>query len=194
MSGGASTSKPFMDLPAPNGPEVPKDDEMNTITHYPLLFEYKDLIAGNGFLAGVAIAGRALIREDGEGSCMYGIQPGGICADGDSQKEAVAEFRSVYRAALYDMAAEAPDFDGFRREVQCFFEDQDRVLAKTWTMAVAAVRQGDVASDWLGKQPADSPRNVEVVRIAVGAEDGLDSPAKPPEPGFNALDGLARAA
>lgn len=167
---------------------------MNDVTHYPLLFEYKDLIAGNGFLAGVAVAGRALLRKDDEGFCMYGIQPGGICASGDSRKEAAAEFRSVYRAALYDMAAEAPDFDSFRREVQCFFEDQDRVLAETWATAVAAVRQGDVESDWLGKRPADSPRNVEVVRIAVGVEDDVDSPAKPPEPGFNAPDGLARAA
>ena len=166
------------------------------MVNYPLLFEYRDLVAGNGFLAAIVVAGRALIREDDEGFWMYGIQPGGICADGDSQKEAAAEFRSLYRAALYDMAAEAPDFERFQHEVENFFQDEDRVLAGTWTEAVAAVRQGDVASDWLNKQPADSPQRVEVVRIALGDAERPDLPAKRPEPSFNAPDGLglARAA
>ena len=164
------------------------------MANYPLLFEFKDLVAGNGFLAAVVVAGRALIREDDEGFWMYGIQPGGICADGDSQKEAVAEFRSLYRAALYDMAAEASDFERFKREVQNFFQDEDRVLAETWKEAVAAVQQGDVASDWLNKQPADSPRSVEVVRIALDDAENPDLSAKRPEPSFNAPDGLARAA
>ena len=161
---------------------------------YPLLFAYKDLIAGQGFLASVAIAGRALICEDEEGCWMYGIQPGGICADGDSQKEAAAGFRSLYQAALYDMAAEAPAFAAFRQESQRFFEDEDRLLAKEWWEAVAAVRQGDLKSDWLSRRPAGSPRSIEVVQIAVGVEEGLDAPASPPAPSFNAPDDLARAA
>ena len=138
---------------------------MNGMTHYPLLFAYKDLVAGQGFLASVAIAGRALICEDEEGCWMYGVLPGGICADGDSQKEAAAGFRSTYQAALYDMVAEAPDFRTFRRQVQQFFEDEDRVLAKTWQAAVAAVRHGDLESDWLSRQPADSPRGIKVVQM-----------------------------
>ena len=164
------------------------------MVNYPLLFEYKDLIAGKGFLAGVAIAGRALLQEDAEGFWMYGIQPGGICADGDSPKEAAAEFRAMYRAVLYDIAAQAPDFECFHDEVRKFFEDEDQVLAESWNEAVAEVRQGGLASDWLHKQPAESPRSIAVVRIALGDEGKPGLPAKKPEPNFNALDGLARAA
>ncbi len=164
------------------------------MVNYPLLFEFRDLVAGNDFLASVVIAGRALIREDNEGFWMCGVLPGGICADGDSQREAAAEFRSMYRAALYDLAAEALDFKRFQKEVQDFFKDEDRVFAKTWKEAVATVRRGGLASDWLGKQPAESPRSVEVVQVALGGEEGPDLLTKRPEPSFNALDGLARAA
>ena len=164
------------------------------MVNYPLLFDYKDLIAGKGFLAGVATAGRALLREDEEGFWMHGVQPGGICADGDSQKEAAAEFRAMYRAVLFDIAAEAPDFECFHDEVRKFFEDEDQVLAEAWNGAVDEVRRGGLASDWLNKQPAESPRSIEVVQIALGDDGKTSLPAKKPEPNFNALDGLARAA
>ena len=164
------------------------------MVNYPLLFEYKDLVSGKGFLVGVAIAGRALIQQDEDGFWMYGVQPGGICADGDSQKEAAAEFRALYRAVLYDIAAQAPDFDSFQDEVRDFFADEDQVLAKAWNEAVAEVRQGSLASDWLQKQPAESPRSVEVIRIALGDGGRPDLPTKKPEPHLNAPDGLARAA
>lgn len=124
------------------------------MVNYPILFEYKDLIAGKGFLAGVAIAGRALLREDEEGFWMHGVKPGGICADGDSQKEAAAEFRTLYRTVLYDIAAEAPDFECLQDEVRKFYEDEDRVLAKAWNEAVSEVRRGGLASDWLNKWPS----------------------------------------
>lgn len=159
---------------------------------YPLLFDYKDLIAGNGFLAGVLVGGRALLIEDDDGIWMHGVTPGGIAADGESQKEATAAFRSVYRAALYDIAAEAVDFSHFQKAVSEFFEDENRIFRASWQKAVEQVRNGSVTSDWLEKRPADSGRGVKVVHVR--EKDGHGPSEAPAEPTLNALDSALLAA
>lgn len=42
------------------------------MTRYPLLFGFRDLIAGNGFVAGVAINGRALLVDEDDGFWIFG--------------------------------------------------------------------------------------------------------------------------
>jgi hypothetical protein len=45
------------------------------MTRYPLLLGFRDLIAGNGFVASVALNGRALLVDEGDGFWMYGVNP-----------------------------------------------------------------------------------------------------------------------
>jgi hypothetical protein len=135
---------------------------------YPLLFGYQDLIAGAGFIAGVRIDGCALIDDDhDEEVWVYGVQPGGLAADGASQIEATSEFRSIYRKALFDIAASASDFDDFKAEVEYFFNDVNDVLRVDWEDARTRVREGSVESDWLKKRISTSSSfSLEVVQIS----------------------------
>lgn len=125
------------------------------MTHYPLLFGFRDLIAGHGFIAGVDLSGRALLADEGDGFWMYGVNPGGIAAGGGSAGEAQAEFRSRYRSVLFDIAAEARDFAEFERQVTQFVEETNTGTATEWDEAVASVRSGAVDADWLPKGSAD---------------------------------------
>ena len=159
---------------------------------YPLLCDYKDLIAGNGFLAGVLSCGRALLIEDDDGIWMHGVTPGGLSADGESQKEATAAFRSAYRAALYDIAAEAVDFPHFQKAVEGFFADENTVYKTAWQDAVEKVRAGSITSDWLEKRPADLGRGIQVFHIR--EKDGGGPSEAPAEPTLNALDSALLAA
>lgn len=151
---------------------------------YPLLFDYKDLIAGNGFLGVVFSGGRAILVEDDDGIWMHGVTPGGISADGQSQKEATAAFKGAYLATLYDIAAEAVDFGHFQKAVSELFTDENAVFAAEWTEAVRKVREGTVTSDWLEKRAADSRRGVQVFHIR----------EKSVNPTLNALDTALLAA
>ncbi len=144
--------------------------------HYPLLFGYRDLVAGNGFIAGVAINGRALLKEEEGGFWVYGVHPGGVAAGGLDHGAATAAFRSAYRSVLHDIAFDACDFDEFKNRVEAFYSETNQPTLEEWEAAVEAVRRGEVSADWLVKRSAGSPRGVEVVEVAS------------PQPSQNKLD------
>lgn len=138
---------------------------MGGMTRYPLLFGRRELIEGNGFIAAVAVNGRALLAEEDDEFWVEGVNPGGFAANGGSPSEALAEFNSAFRSVLFDIAAEAPDFEEFRAEVERFFAETNEPVAREWAEAVAQVRAGQVTADWLDKRPADSKTGIEVVLI-----------------------------
>lgn len=146
------------------------------MTHYPLLYGLNDLIAGNGFFAGVSVNGRALLVDEGDGYWMYGVSPGGIAAGGATPGEAQAEFRQIYTSVLFDIAAEAESFEEFKGQVEQFFLVADDVTAAEWSAAVAEVRQGRVDADWLPKRKAESRIGVkvELLEHAVPTANALD--------------------
>ena len=152
------------------------------MTHYPLLFGFRDLIAGNGFVAGVDLSGRAVLVDEGDGFWMYGVNPGGVAAGGGTPGEAQSEFRSAYRSVLFDIAAEAKDYDDFEREVKSFVTATNKPTEAEWDEAVSEVRQGKVDADWLPKRRAESRIGVQIVL--------LDHPA----PSANLLDEAELAA
>lgn len=152
------------------------------MTHYPLLFGFRDLVAGNGFVAGVNLTGRALLADEGDGFVMYGVNPGGIAAGGSNRGEAQAEFRQNYRSVLFDIAAEAKDFAEFERQVRDFVGETNRPTAAEWDQAVSRVRSGEVSADWLSKRKAESRIGVDVVLL------------EHPSPAANALDEAELAA
>jgi hypothetical protein len=135
------------------------------MTSYPLLFSRRELVEGNGFVAGVALHGRLLLTDEGGESWVEGVNPGGIVAKGDSPGQALAEFCSEYRVVLFDIAAEARSFEEFKAEVERFFKETSPAASRDWTAAVEAVRAGKVDADWLRKQPADSPLGIDVVLV-----------------------------
>ena len=69
------------------------------MTHYPLLFGFRDLVAGNGFVAGVNLNGRALLADEGDGFVMYGVNPGGIAAGGSNRGWRIALLANRSRGA-----------------------------------------------------------------------------------------------
>jgi hypothetical protein len=137
------------------------------MTCYPLLFGFRDVVQGNGFIARVAVQGRALMQteEPPEGVWIEGVNPGGFAASGHSQAQALESFRQSYLAILFDIASDAADFAAFRHGVEEFFRDTNEPASRDWDAAVAEVRAGRTDADWLAKRPADTPRSIEVVRV-----------------------------
>lgn len=133
---------------------------------YPLLFGFRDVIQGEGFIARVAVQGRALMQvEAPETVWIEGVNPGGFAASGHSQAQALESFRQSYLAILFDIASDAADFAAFQRGVEEFFHDTNEPASRDWDAAVAEVRAGRTDADWLAKRPADTPRSIEVVRV-----------------------------
>jgi hypothetical protein len=111
------------------------------MTRYPLLLGFRDLVAGNGYIAGIALTnGRALLVDEGDGFWMFGINPGGMAAGGASIGEAQAEFRTAYKSVLFDIAAEAESFEAFKAEVVRFLEETNNPTLAEWDEAVADTR------------------------------------------------------
>ena len=135
---------------------------------YPLFFGLRDLVAGNGFVAAVALEGRALLVDEGDGFWMYGVNPGGVAAGGKTHGEAQAEFRQRYRSVLFDLAAEAASFEEFQRAVAQFCEETNEPTAAEWEEAVNEVRSGKVDADWLPKRRAESKIGVRVSLLEPG--------------------------
>ena len=141
---------------------------MFTTTQYPVLFTYRDVVIGAGYVAHVEASGRFLIedKESGEDVWIYGVNPGGLAANGPSQKEAAEEFRSSYRTVLIDLAEESIDFDAFKSQVETFYRSTCEATEQDWQEAVIRVRNGEIDSDWLVKKPAERECNIKVTCIA----------------------------
>ena len=152
------------------------------MTQYPLLFTFKELVSGNGFLAGVLVHGRGLLVNEGEGGWwLYGVVPGGMAETGDTAAEAHARFRQGSKSVLFDVAAEAASYEDFANEVLRCLDTCDDEEQRRWTAAVEAIRAGAPVEDTftsLPRQPADGPTGVQVVRLdaeqqTFGASDNV---------------------
>ena len=139
---------------------------MGAATHYPLLFGLRALVDGNGFIARVAVSGRALLTEDDGEVWLEGINPGGFAARGQSPGEAVAEFGAAFRAVLFDIASDAESLQAFHDEVERFFNDTNTAALRDWQAAVERVRAGQIEVDWLSKKPADTRLGIEVTEAS----------------------------
>jgi hypothetical protein len=136
------------------------------MTHYPLLFGRRELVEGNGFIARVAVSGRALLsKEDGE-VWVEGINPGGFSAKGQNPSEAIAEFCSAFRAVLFDIASDARSFRDFHDEVQEFFNETNAPALREWEEAVQKVKAGQLDAEWLNKRPAETRLGIEVTEVS----------------------------
>jgi hypothetical protein len=152
-----------------------------------LIFGFRDAVSGPGFLAGVAVEGRALMVQEGDGEWwMYGVQPGGLAAKGAGPAEAHAAFRDAYKKVLFDIAAFVPDYNAFRSEVDYFYADTDDEDAARWLDVARAIRAGDVAPDapFFSDLPRKSAEEL-CCRVTV---ERLDAPQRQFNPADNVVD------
>lgn len=133
-------------------------------TRYPLLFSYRDTLFGTGLVLEVQVVnGRALcVKEAEDEYWIYGINPGGMAAHGNTPDAAHAAFRRAFSHILIDLANEAQSFDDFRTAVELFFDDTNAGYEAEWQEATAAVRRGDVSLEGVPLVPANSARSISV--------------------------------
>lgn len=149
------------------------------MTHYPLLFGFRDLVAGRGFLAGITVNGRALlVHDDDLGYWMYGVNPSGLSAGGPDVGEALRSFRETYRTVLFDIAEDANTFEEFKVEVHRFFDETGGFLSD-WTDAVNEVKAGKVQQDWFPE--ADATRTKPKIEVTQLSADRLEPRLNEPD-------------
>jgi predicted RNase H-like HicB family nuclease len=126
---------------------------------FPILFTYRELVAGNGFLVGVETAGRAIVEESEDGRFwVFGVNPGCLSSDGDTRDEALSEFKQRWVAILNSVACDAKSLPDFMAEVQSLFSSESDV--GWWDAAVSAVHEGGITVDWCRSMPAEATRGV----------------------------------
>ncbi len=152
------------------------------MTRYPILFGYRDFVAGNGFVAVVSVSGRALIEDDHDGVWMIGINPGGFDAQGSSHQLAATAFREEYRTVLYDIASSTTDFATFQAMLQDFLQDAQPTLVADWDQAVEAVRRKEV--DPMGlrqRNSSDFKPSIRAMQLETASAKPKDNPVDEPE-------------
>ena len=143
----------------------------NKAVDYPLMFTFRDVISGNGWLAGVTLSGRALMTNE-DGWWMYGVRPGAIAETGETPQETFLRFRNTYKAVLFDMASDSANFDAFKKEAEQFYYQLDDDQERRWTEAVNNVRLSNIKPEplfaSLPKEPPETrPSQIAVERLDV---------------------------
>ncbi len=108
---------------------------------------------------------------------MYGINPGGMAASGDSPDAAHAAFRKAFSQILIDIANDAESFEAFQSAVATFFDDTNSGYEADWQQAILAVRRGEVSLEGIPLVPANSPRTIVVTAKEVAKLTTQDNSA-----------------
>lgn len=144
---------------------------------YPLLFTFVDKVEGNGYLAHVAVHGRLLAVEEEKGWWMYGVNPGGVAASGESRGDAYIAFRKAVMEVLFDLATEAEDFYEFRKAAIRFFEETNKPTEADWGAARKLVRDGKIDLEGVRRETNESERRIEVnLKKSFTAADNATDP------------------
>ena len=133
---------------------------MNEPIHYPLLFNFREAVSGNGFLAGVTVSGgrAVMLSEDGEW-WMYGVRPAGLAETGETPQETFLRFMARLKAVLFDIASETSTFEEFRAEVERFLNEGNDEEEKRWNTAQLQLKSGTVTPEapFLSSLPKEAP-------------------------------------
>ena len=142
----------------------------------PLLFSFKQVIVGSGFVAGVRMNGRALLEtelvEEKEECWITGIAPVGIVGGGADRSVAFSEFRKSWTEVVFDLASQASDFKAFKAACLSFLKSSQDDLTKLWCDAVAEVRKNHYADPSLKSEKAEQKVTFEVVDLSKLNKDG----------------------
>lgn len=144
-----------------------KSSHMN---EYPLLFTIREIVEGQGFVAGIVCNGSALmVNEDADGWHCSGVEPGGLSELGETAPEAYYFFRQAFTDAVRILAGDSTNYSDFETRFNAFFAHKDTVEEQHWANARAAIRAGKDVGDGpfkeLPKETAEEPRGCSVVRL-----------------------------
>lgn len=170
--------------------------EMIALKNHPLLLTLRDVISGDGFLAGITLSGRALVRLEEDGKWwMYGVRPAGIAESGISVEDTFLRFRKKYQETMFDIAQESRTYEEFKAEVERFFEEPDANPEdeRLWEEALAGIRFDKLAPP---APFANLPRESPETRPSQIGVQRLDGEGKRFKPSDNVTDtySLAQAA
>jgi len=127
---------------------------------FPVMFTLRDPISGNGYLAGVTISGRAIMREEDEQWWIHGVCPSGISATGSTPEEAFLRFRESYKYVLFDLSEDLESFESFQGEVYSLFRQHNEIEEECWETAFKNMRDGNVPTDgYFSTLPTQAPEN-----------------------------------
>jgi hypothetical protein len=134
---------------------------------YPIIFgPIGGLVAGNGFIARVAIRGRCLFEETGEDFVSaLGVNPGAVASDGTTMGEAHSALLERIRAIVFEIAEETENFEQFSIEVRRFVEETNEPNLRAWEKAVEQVRAGEVDLEGVRREDAEERCCVRVELI-----------------------------
>lgn len=132
------------------------------LNEHPIMLTLRDVISGDGFLAGITLSGRALMRQEDGAWWMYGVRPSAIAESGETIEEAFGRFRNRYKEVLFDLAQENDDFNQFKAAVEQFFyePDQDSEDERLWEEALKVIRSANCeAPEPFAKLPREAPES-----------------------------------
>lgn len=145
----------------------------------PLVFSFKHVVMGDGFVAGVRMDGRALLEVEHNGGdredWVTGIAPVGISGGGRDRSAAFFAFRNAWTEVIFDIAHEASSFSSFRESCNEFFGAEQASMTALWEAAVETVRREKYVDPSLLREDADQHRvRFEVVDLT-DFEAGADA-------------------
>lgn len=131
------------------------------LTEHPIMLTLQDTISGDGFLAGVTLFGRALMRKEDDGKWwMYGVRPAAIAESGNTIDETFLRFRNRYKEVLFDIAQDNNKFEDFKTEVERFFDEPDEEDERLWNNALKAIRSSKISPpEPFAQLPRESPES-----------------------------------
>jgi hypothetical protein len=136
---------------------------------WPLFMNCRVPVSGNGFRAGVTIKSRGLLvlEDDGDGEeyHLYGVNPGGLCSRGATPEEANNDFMVTLRAAMFDIADEAADFNDFKLQVESLLAATNDFYEKRWQESLALVRKNALNLPGAPRESGDTQPSVTVVAL-----------------------------
>jgi hypothetical protein len=136
------------------------------MTKYPILFSRRDLVkSSHGYMAGVIVAGRILVSDEGGQFWAEGVNPGGFAEKGESVEAALNAVCNSYHEVLLDIAEDEPSFERFQNAVERFFADTNLVAQAAWEAAVREVRAGKVNLESMRKRPSEAPTGIKVLLL-----------------------------
>jgi predicted RNase H-like HicB family nuclease len=146
---------------------------MKELRQHPLMLTLRDAISGEGFLAGVTLYGRALMRKEDDGKWwMYGVRPAGLAASGETVEATFLNFRNAYKEILFDIAQEHGNFSEFKAEVENFFYEADanNEDEKLWESALTSIRTECLTppesfANLPRESPESKPSEISVARL-----------------------------
>jgi hypothetical protein len=131
----------------------------------PLLFTFKQVVLGDGFIAGVRMSGRALLAESDE-VWITGVAPVGLAGGGIDRAGAFADFRKGWAEILFDISSDSASFEEFRTKCEEFLGSALKELTEEWEEALEDVRARRYVDPLLTSQSADEQQVAfEVVEL-----------------------------